>query len=101
MIHLWFQARTVPHVPDNVFRSDNTSTDNDGLLCYGMPCDQWQRVQHKTLQFRAGAAAADGLQFDIQVRLRIHETTFFSLIIYSKYTYVDRATVAKDSTVAI
>ncbi|KAK2188834.1 hypothetical protein NP493_122g04004 [Ridgeia piscesae] len=65
-VFLGTQARTRPAVPDNVFQSDNTSTDNDGRPCHGMPCDQWQRVQRKMLQFRASAAAADGLQFDIQ-----------------------------------
>ncbi|KAI0225937.1 Zinc metalloproteinase dpy-31 [Lamellibrachia satsuma] len=62
---LVIQARTIVPVPRNVWQPDNTSTD-DWVRCRGMSCDKWQRVQHKMLQFTSSAAAADGLQFDIQ-----------------------------------
>ncbi|KAK2188838.1 hypothetical protein NP493_122g05011 [Ridgeia piscesae] len=42
------------------------STTVDRIRCFGMPCDQWQRVQKKMLTFRAMAAMSDGVMFDIQ-----------------------------------
>jgi len=63
-----FQAFTNGNISDNVGRPDNTSTE-DRIRCFGMPCDQWKRIQKKMLVFRAMAAESDGIMFDIQVRL--------------------------------
>ena len=63
-----FQARSVVPVPSEVWKPDNTSME-DWVDCHGMPCENWHRVQHKMLQFTATSAAADGLQFDVTVRV--------------------------------
>ena len=65
------QARPTFSIPGNVGLPENTSID-ETTRCYGMPCDQWQRVQRKMVQYRAWAGVADGLpSFNVQVWLRI------------------------------
>ena len=61
-----FQARTAPIVPATVFKPENIS-DDDWNLCNGMSCDEHKRVQRKMMTYIMAGAAADGIQFDVEV----------------------------------